>query len=174
MIGKANGSESAAHDSGSAISFDSTTETLYSDGDDSKVALSTNNNQLKFFEYRLCKPGMLDTTRQETVPDVLRLGSILGHADPQSMHILRCIGAEYQKEEDRCLLLYSIPGHCTSGTNVPITLFQAINNEKVPKPSLEVRVRYAKEITTAVMFTHTAGLVHKAICPESILGQYLF
>ena len=85
------------------------------------------------------------------------------------MHILHCKGVVYQPKFERSLLLYDIPRAPNAG--IRWTLAKALEDVKSPKPPLDVRVRYALEVATAVMFTHAAGLVHKSICPDNILSE---
>ncbi|KAF9556296.1 hypothetical protein CPC08DRAFT_711329 [Agrocybe pediades] len=125
---------------------------------------------LLFAEYRGCLSDPEKTRRNESAEDVLKLGDILNHAEPSSMHIPRCVGSVYMEASRECLLLYSLPSKTTYqvGNLKLVTLTQVMSDE-VLKSTLEVRVRYAREIAKVVMFTHAAGLVHKTICPESIL-----
>ncbi|KZV69915.1 hypothetical protein PENSPDRAFT_685932 [Peniophora sp. CONT] len=105
---------------------------------------------------------------QESIADVKILAAVLGKVDAPAMHILRCRGTLYQGDGfDRSLLFYEVPREPT--TQSPWTLAQAIEDKRTMKPSLDARIRNAVEICTAVMFTHSAGLVHKSIQPENIL-----
>ena len=65
-------------------------------------------------------------------------------------------------------MIYELPSVPHENQGSGWTLAQAIRS--TTSPSLDVRVRFAVEIATAVMFTHAAGLVHKSICPENILS----
>jgi hypothetical protein len=87
------------------------------------------------------------------------------------MHILRCKGTVYQPDLERSVLVYELPSVPNETQKKGWTLAQAIADKSTAKPTLDVRVRFAVEIATAVMFTHAAGLVHKSICPENILSM---
>ncbi|KAF8449355.1 hypothetical protein L210DRAFT_2660841 [Boletus edulis BED1] len=105
---------------------------------------------------------------EESIADANKLASLLWQVDAASMHILRCKGTTYQTEGyNRSLLFYEIPSEPTN--KIKWTLAQAIEDKRTLKPSLNIRVRYAVEISMAVMFTHAAGLVHKSISPENVL-----
>jgi hypothetical protein len=107
---------------------------------------------------------------EESISDVKKLASVLHQVDAASMHILRCRGTTYQAEGyNRSLLFYELPDEPTNRSKW--TLAQAIEDKRTPKPSLSVRIRYAVEISMAVMFTHAAGLVHKSISPENVLSK---
>ncbi|KAF7351133.1 Het-s domain protein [Mycena sanguinolenta] len=109
-----------------------------------------------------------DEYSPQSVDDVHLLASALGKVDANSMHILRCLGMARDTRDrwdNRYVLLYAVPNQLARRTNW--TLAMAIDNE--PKPALNVRIRYAIEICTAVMFTHSSRLVHKSICPENVL-----
>ncbi|KAF7351134.1 Serine/threonine-protein kinase pdik1l-B [Mycena sanguinolenta] len=109
-----------------------------------------------------------DKYAPQSVDDVRLLASALGKVDTNSMYILRCLGMARDtrdRRDNRYVLLYAVPNQLARRTNW--TLAMAIDNE--PKPALNVRIRYAIEICTAVMFTHSSRLVHKSICPENVL-----
>lgn len=106
---------------------------------------------------------------EESISDVKKLASVLTQVDTASMHILRCKGTTYQAAGyNRSLLFYELPSEPTIKSKW--TLAQTIEDKHTLKPSLRARVRYALEVSMAVMFTHAAGLVHKSISPENILG----
>lgn len=108
---------------------------------------------------------------EESASDLKKLASVLQQVDAASMHILRCYGTAYQRmEHRRHLLFYELPSEPKGTTNW--TLEQALSHEHTLKPSLNVRVQYAIEISMAVMFTHAAGLVHKSISPQNILSEH--
>jgi hypothetical protein len=86
------------------------------------------------------------------------------------MHILRCKGTVHRPDLERSVLIYELPSVPDETQRKGWTLAQAIADKSTAKPTLDVRVRFAVEIATAVMFTHAAGLVHKSICPENILS----
>jgi serine/threonine protein kinase len=119
-----------------------------------------------YVEYREYK-------NRHEIPNIRKLASVLKHVDPESMHMLRCIGlieTEEEKRNGRCLLIYEIQGIPRSvGTEMKWTLARFI--QKLNEPRLDTRVQFAVEICMAVMYTHSAGLVHKSIRPENIMGE---
>jgi hypothetical protein len=122
-----------------------------------------------FIEYRNVQ--VESRSYQETqdfLTDIQKLSLIISKVDPPSMHILRCKETVYQSDLERFVLIYELPS--VPHESQTWTLAQAIADKSTAKPALDVRVRFAVEIATAVMFTHAAGLVHKSICPENILS----
>jgi len=108
---------------------------------------------------------------EESISDVNKLASLLRQVDAASMHILRCKGTTHQVEGyNRSLLFYEIP--CEPTNKIKWTLTQAIEGKHALKPCLNIRVRYAVEISMAVMFTHAAGLVHKSISPQNVISEW--
>ena len=106
---------------------------------------------------------------KESIKDVQTLAAVLGKVDSPATHILRCKGTIYQEDGfDRSLLFYEIPSEPAAQSTW--TLAQALEDKRTVKPSLNDRIRYSVEVCMAVMFTHSAGLVHKSIQPENILS----
>ncbi|KAJ3761246.1 hypothetical protein EV360DRAFT_80416 [Lentinula raphanica] len=138
-------------------------QTTLIEGDRQVAILGTQNVfvEARYFEERSSRDI------QESVQDVEKLAQVLHNVDPASMHILHCIGTVFQESFPRSLLLYDIP--IMPAVDAQWTLATALKNDKGLKPSLEVRIRFAVEISMAVMFTHSAGLVHKSIYPDNVL-----
>jgi serine acetyltransferase len=123
---------------------------------------------LTFVEYRYFDTRSPQETR-ESISDVKKLATVLHQVNATSTHILCCRATVYEAEYDRSRLLYDLPSEPTKKDKWTLAL--AIEDKRRLKPSLGVRIRYAVEISKAVMFTHAAGLVHKSIRPENVLSK---
>lgn len=121
--------------------------------------------QIVFVEYRYLE-ARSDQEVDEAILDVRKLASVLCNVDAEAMHILRCIGTADQLNIGRTSIIYSIPR--APMPNMKWTLQEVLKSSE--RPSLDIRVRYALEISEAIMYTHAAGLVHKSVCPSNILG----
>jgi hypothetical protein len=126
-----------------------------------------------FIEHRYLESRSLQET-EDSLADIQKLSLVLSKVDAPSMHILRCKGTIHQPDLERSVLIYELPSVPHDGQSKRWTLAQAIADKSTAKPSLDVRIRYAVEIATAVTFTHAAGLVHKSIHPENILSLVVF
>jgi len=162
--------DDVVHDRGAAASLqetdidESSLTKITKDGD--RDIVRVDSSRFMFIERRYFESRSSQETL-EAISDVRKLASVLHQVDMDSMHILHCKGIVYQPKFERSLLLYDIPRATDAG--IRWTLAKALEDVKSPKPPLDVRVRYALEVATAVMFTHAAGLVHKSICPDNIL-----
>ncbi|KAF8992378.1 kinase-like domain-containing protein [Cyathus striatus] len=90
------------------------------------------------------------------------------HNVDQSMAILPCTGFHPIPGSSVCELVFSIP----DGMHRPRTLRDILiapENSQGIRHSLSTRISLAIRIATAVLYIHTAKLVHKNIRPENIV-----
>ena len=91
---------------------------------------------------------------------------ILAAADPYAMHVLSCEGYVHRPDLRQFQTILKFP----PGVGSPRTLRDLLlDPDPQVEPSITSRVQLCKEIATAILYTHTASLVHKAIQPEAIL-----
>lgn len=95
-----------------------------------------------------------------------KVAQILAAAGSQALktHVLQSVGYAYEpspKREIQLFLKYPV------GLDVPKTLRWALT--MTPLPSINTRLELCRQLATAIFYTHTSGLVHKSIRPESIL-----
>ena len=91
---------------------------------------------------------------------------ILAAADPYTMHVLCCEGYVHRPDLRQFQTILKFP----PGVGSPRTLRDLLlDPDPQVEPSITSRVQLCKEIATAILYTHTASLVHKAIQPEAIL-----
>lgn len=95
-----------------------------------------------------------------------KVAQILAAAGSQALktHVLQSVGYAYlpsPKREIQLFLKYPV------GLDVPKTLRWALT--MMPLPSINTRLEMCRQLATAIFYTHTSGLVHKSIRPESIL-----
>jgi hypothetical protein len=95
-----------------------------------------------------------------------KVAQILAAAGSQALktHVLQSVGYAYlpsPKREIQLFLKYPV------GFDVPKTLRWALT--MMPLPSINTRLELCRQLATAIFYTHTSGLVHKSIRPESIL-----
>jgi hypothetical protein len=96
----------------------------------------------------------------------------LCQADPQQTRILTCIGYYHDTDSCRLGLLYEIPiGYRTLVENEKPVLrtLHDIWGNKPPTHSLDQRVRLTRDISTAILYIHAVGWVHKDVCPQNII-----
>ncbi|KAF9459302.1 hypothetical protein BDZ94DRAFT_1048266 [Collybia nuda] len=113
-------------------------------------------------EYRQYDPA--DNKSLRRVRDIVL---ILRSADI-TMGILQCSGFDPNPTSFRCELVFPLP----TGMKNPRTLRDLLTspeNAEGARHSLTERVRLATRLATAVLYVHTAKLVHKNIRPENIL-----
>lgn len=97
---------------------------------------------------------------------VSKVAQILAAAGSQALqtHVLQSVGYAYlpaPKREIQLFLKYP------TGLDMPKTLRWALT--MMPLPPINTRLKLCRQLATAVFYTHTSGLVHKSIRPESIL-----
>ena len=91
---------------------------------------------------------------------------ILAAADPCTMHVLCCEGYVHRPDLRHFQTILKFP----PGMGSPKTLRDLLlDPDPQTEPSITSRVRLCKQTATAVLYTHTASLVHKAIQPDAIL-----
>ncbi|KAI7970876.1 hypothetical protein EIK77_008056 [Talaromyces pinophilus] len=95
-----------------------------------------------------------------------RVAQILAAAGSEALktHVLQSVGYAYlpsPKREIQLFLKYPV------GLDVPRTLRWALT--MTPLPSINTRLKLCRQLATAIFYTHTSGLVHKSIRPESII-----
>ncbi|QGA21513.1 hypothetical protein EYB26_009224 [Talaromyces marneffei] len=95
-----------------------------------------------------------------------KVAQILAAAGSQALmtHVLQSVGYAYSpspKREVQLFLKYP------AGLDMPKTLRWALT--MTPLPSINTRLELCRQLATAIFYTHTSGLVHKSIRPESIL-----
>jgi len=113
-------------------------------------------------EYRQYDPA--DNQSLRRVRDITL---ILSSADI-AMGILQCRGFYPQPTSLRCELVFPLP----EGMENPRTvrdLLTSPENAQGARHSLTCRIQLAIRLATAVLYVHTAKLVHKNIRPENIL-----
>lgn len=79
-------------------------------------------------------------------------------------HLLQSVGYAYLARPVREIQLFL---KYPRGLDMPRTLRYALTS--TPVPSINARLELSRQLATAVFYTHTSGLVHKSIRPESIL-----
>lgn len=139
------------------------------DAEGYREIIEARKNCFVYMEYR-SRYGTYESP--ETAEEMmLELATALNKIDMESMHILRCMGVVYQStNENKFVFLYDLPSGPQPG--IPWTLDEAIEDGGTPMPPLDVRIRFAIEAITAVMFVHASGLVHKSIYPNNILSEF--
>ena len=91
---------------------------------------------------------------------------MLAAADPCTMHVLFCEGYVHRPNLRQFQTILTFP----PGMGCPRTLRDLLlDPDPQTEPSITSRVQLGKQVATAVLYTHTASLVHKAIQPEAIL-----
>lgn len=95
-----------------------------------------------------------------------KVAQILAAAGSEALktHVLQSVGYAYlpsPKREIQLFLKYPV------GLDVPRTLRWALT--MTPLPSINTRLELCRQLATAIFYTHTSGLVHKSIRPESII-----
>lgn len=92
---------------------------------------------------------------------------VLSATDAHTMHVLACKGYVHHSASLRYDLILQVP----SGLNSPRSLRDALlHPDFLGTPhSISERLRLAKQIASAALYMHAAGLVHKNIRPETIL-----
>lgn len=91
---------------------------------------------------------------------------ILAAADPCAMHVLCCEGYVHRPDLRHFQTILKFP----PGMGSPRTLRDLLlDPDPQLEPSITSRVHLCKQTATAVLYTHTASLVHKAIQPDAIL-----
>ena len=91
---------------------------------------------------------------------------ILAAADPCTMHVLCCEGYVHRPDLRHFQMILKFP----PGMGSPRTLRDLLlDPDPQLEPSITSRVHLCKQTATAVLYTHTASLVHKAIQPDAIL-----
>ncbi|CAI6088535.1 unnamed protein product [Clonostachys chloroleuca] len=83
--------------------------------------------------------------------------------EPQETHLLQAIGYSHSAHPAREIDLVM---KCPPALGAPQTLRKLLDTGM---PSVNARLEVARHVATAVFYTHTSGLVHKAICPEAFL-----
>ncbi|KAF8459750.1 hypothetical protein BDZ91DRAFT_741417 [Kalaharituber pfeilii] len=103
--------------------------------------------------------------------DIFNLAHVLAASDPAAMNIPKCHGFIYNSDKHRFEMFYQIPTLYGPKT-VPRTLrsiLTAKENKLGAFHSINDRFRLATQLAQAVLYVHTAKLVHKNIRPETIL-----
>lgn len=91
---------------------------------------------------------------------------MLAAADPCTMHVLFCEGYVHRPNLRQFQTILTFH----PGMGCPRTLRDLLlDPDPQTEPSITSRVQLGKQVATAVLYTHTASLVHKAIQPEAIL-----
>uniref|UniRef100_A0A8H7N3Q4 Protein kinase domain-containing protein n=1 Tax=Bionectria ochroleuca TaxID=29856 RepID=A0A8H7N3Q4_BIOOC len=83
--------------------------------------------------------------------------------EPQETHLLQAIGYSHCAHPAREIDLVM---KCPPNLGAPQSLRKLLDTGM---PSVNARLEVARHVATAVFYTHTSGLVHKAICPEAFL-----
>lgn len=123
------------------------------------------DDQIVLFEYTEIRPYH---ATKEAVEDMRKLVAVLCNVDAEIMHILCCVGVKNDPKQQLPSLVYRIP--TPPMRDATWTLESALKYRMyTSQKALEMRVRYAVEIAEGIMYTHAAGLVHKALNPKSIL-----
>ncbi|KAK6517420.1 hypothetical protein TWF281_004077 [Arthrobotrys megalospora] len=115
-------------------------------------------------------PLALVEYRQQITPDTRKvrdIARILNGTHP-SMGIIRCQGFHPVLAEGRCELIFPL----SPENGPPKTLRELLlspDNDAGVRFSINSRIKLARQLATAVLFVHTAKLVHKNIRPENIV-----
>ncbi|KAH0565507.1 hypothetical protein GP486_001101 [Trichoglossum hirsutum] len=115
-------------------------------------------------------PTALIESRSQNTPDMKKIRDIaliLGGTDV-SMAMIRCRGFIPVPDTNRYELLFPLPQNPVRPRTLRELLLSPDNNAGV-RFSLNSRVKLAQRLATAVLFIHTAKLVHKNIRPENII-----
>ena len=137
-----------------------------------RMALPYSEIQLVMSETSEPSPLALIEYRARDSPDmrtVRDIALILSGTD-LSMAMLPCRGFVPIAEANRCELVFPLPtnvGHIRPRTLRELLL--SPDNVHGVHFSLNSRIKLAQRIATAVLFVHTAKLVHKNIRPENIV-----
>ena len=105
-----------------------------------------------------------DTSDTRKIRDI---ALVLGGTDA-SMAMIRCHGFVPIPETDRYELLFPLPQNPVKARTLRELLLSPDNNAGV-RFSLNSRIKLAQRLATAILFIHTAKLVHKNIRPENIV-----
>lgn len=113
-----------------------------------------------------CRTHGADANVAQLKISASKVAQILAAAGSQALktHVLQSVGYAYlhsPKREIQLFLKYPV------GLDVPRTLRWALT--MTPLPSINTRLELCRQLATAIFYTHTSGLVHKSIRPESIL-----
>lgn len=113
-----------------------------------------------------CRTHSTDANISQLKLSASKVAQILAAAGSQALktHVLQSVGYAYEpspKREIQLFLKYPV------GLDVPRTLRWALT--MTPLPSINERLELCRQLATAIFYTHTSGLVHKSIRPESIL-----
>ncbi|KAF3916852.1 hypothetical protein ABW20_dc0109835 [Dactylellina cionopaga] len=127
-----------------------------------KVPCATASRQDLVVEYR-------KYTRNESVERVesmiSKTAQILAAADGKIMHVLCCEGYIHRPDIRQYQMILSFP----AGMSSPRSLRDVLLDASISRPCIGSRVQLGQAIATAVLYTHTSGLVHKSLRPENIL-----
>lgn len=100
--------------------------------------------------------------------DICNLAQVLSASDPLTMNILQCHGFSHNPAKQHYELFYNLP----TGQTPPRTLRNILlspENKLGAFHPINHRFRLASQLAQAVLYVHSAKLVHKNIRPETIL-----
>jgi hypothetical protein len=115
-------------------------------------------------------PLALIETREQEISDTRKIRDIalILNGTDASMAMIQCRGFFPVEGTNRCQLVFPLPQNSVK----PRTLRELLlspENDVGMLFSLNSRIRLAQRLATAVLFTHTAKVVHKNIRPENII-----
>jgi len=108
------------------------------------------------------------TELQAMHSDICNLAQVLSASDPMTMNILQCHGFSHDPAKQQFELFYNLP----AGHSPPRTLRNLLlspENKRGAFHPINHRFRLASQLARAVLYIHSAKLVHKNIRPETIL-----
>lgn len=135
---------------------------LHTHSDVRIVEAAGSDGQPCLIEYRSYDPE--DNGSLRRVRDI----ALILHSTDAAMAILQCRGFHPKKESRTCELIFPLP----PGMGKPRTLRDLLSspeNAQGARHSITCRVELAIRLATAILYVHTAKLVHKNIRPENII-----